>query len=157
MAKKVPQDELGTFSSAVANCLASSSPSRLDFDLENDSFLEWYYQTIVLPLNEDYEVFLAESPAIPPPRMAKPTVTRQPAQPGPSTPDPLNGRDTQQPRVSQSAPLAQNTSSTPGFKSVKMESRQSLQRIKTVLDPDELGQSKTWKGMKIRSYFCQIT
>jgi len=61
MARKLQNDELENFATAVAKCLCPTSPTILDFDLSQDSFLNWYYQEIVMPLKEDYEVFLKRS------------------------------------------------------------------------------------------------
>jgi hypothetical protein len=56
--KKLQNNELQTFATTVANCLNPSSPTHLKFDLEQDMFLDWYYQEIVMPLKEDYAIFL---------------------------------------------------------------------------------------------------
>lgn len=58
LAKRLQNDELEEFATTVAKCLNPSSPTFLDFDLTQESFFDWYYQEVVIPLKEDYEVFL---------------------------------------------------------------------------------------------------
>jgi hypothetical protein len=65
LARELREKDLRNFADAVANCLVPSPPSKLDFDLKQDLFLNWYYQQVVLPLKEDYEVFLAEPEVAP--------------------------------------------------------------------------------------------
>ena len=140
MAKKLQQDELGNFASAVANCLVPSSPSRLDFDLEENSFLEWYYQNVVLPLKEDYEVFLPESPVAPfrLPRTA--AASSQPLQPSSQAMISPHREDTQPPPASQISSLTVNTPSASKPRRAR-RSQQFFQRIKMVFAPSEIADS----------------
>ena len=136
MAKKLQQDELGNFASAVANCLVPSSPSRLDFNLEEDSFLEWYYQNVVLPLKEDYEVFLPEIPAAPPRRPRRAAAPSfQPLQQSPHAIIPPHKEDTQLPPASQISSMAGDASSASGSKRARRKSQQFLRGIKMVFAP----------------------
>lgn len=131
MAKKLQQDELGNFASAVANCLVPSSPSRLDFDLEEDSFLEWYYHNVVLPLKEDYEVFLPESPAVPPPRLrGAAAASSQPLQPSPHAIMSPHKEDTQVLSASQRSSL---TGDTLNVSRPRSKSRQLFQEMKKAI------------------------
>lgn len=135
MAKKLQQDELGNFASAVANCLVPSSPSRLDFDLEEDSFLEWYYENVVLPLKEDYEVFLPETPVVSPPILPRAAgASSQPLQPSSQPMISQNRKDTQLPPASQISSLTMNTPSTSKPRRAR-RSQQFFQRIKMLFEP----------------------
>jgi hypothetical protein len=58
-AKRLQNDELESFASTVAKCLNPASPTFLDYDLEQEAFLSWYYQEIVMPLKKDYDIFIS--------------------------------------------------------------------------------------------------
>ena len=146
MAKKLQQDELGGFASVVANCLVPSSPNQLEFDLEGEPFLQWYYENIVLPLKEDYEIFLQAGDSLAISRSATLAASRKNEEnTGQCLPDTsgsialgsLQNRAEGGPLQGQTAqPLtfARNIARVPEFKAAGNKSRKLLQGIKMAFE-----------------------
>ncbi|KAK8188773.1 uncharacterized protein BKA78DRAFT_158310 [Phyllosticta capitalensis] len=58
-AKQVQNDELQNFASAVASCIFHN-PS---IDFGSDGFLNWFYQTVITPLQDDYDMLQQTRPS----------------------------------------------------------------------------------------------
>ena len=54
LTKKIQDDELPRFASAVGKCIYPT-PEGCDFSFENEGFRRRFFQEVVLPLKQDYE------------------------------------------------------------------------------------------------------